>query len=89
MKYQITHIRLSNTGFESNEKITDVKLSNFEVKTIHQVIVSLEVGNEYYYTNVDGSTAYVEAVFPSSGTPYIRTKANYTTKDNLLSLPRF
>lgn len=31
----------------------------------------------------------VESVHPQYGAPYIRTKANYTTKDNLLSLPRF
>ncbi|MGW7932138.1 DUF3892 domain-containing protein [Staphylococcus xylosus] len=44
---------------------------------------------EYYYTTSANSKASVEAVYPKNRKPYIRTIANGTESDNLLSLPRF
>ena len=53
------------------------------------IAVKLDFGSTYYYTDNLGIKSEVESVHPQYGAPYIRTKANYTTKDNLLSLPRF
>lgn len=89
MAYQITHVRLSDDNTTSTEHITHVKLSSGVVETKAQVVKYIDSGMEYYYTLSDNSKAYVETVRPVGRDPYIRTKANNTTKDNLLSLPRF
>lgn len=85
---QITHIRLSNNGY-STEHITHVKLYAGTVETVDQVVKYIDTNFEYYYTTGGGSKAIVESVHPVGKPAYIRTKANNTTKDNLLSLPRF
>lgn len=89
MAYQITHIRLSDNNLARSEKITDVKLSNNSIQQVSEVVKWIDLGLEYYYTTATYSIANVEAVHPSIGNPYIRTKANKTERDNLLSLPRF
>ncbi|CAM3707240.1 DUF3892 domain-containing protein [Cohnella lubricantis] len=86
---QITHIRLSNSYSSSTEHITHVKLSTGTVETREQAVSYIDIGYEYYYTNQYGSKANVETVHPTGRPAYIRTKANTTTVDNLLSLPRF
>lgn len=85
---QITHIRLSSTG-NSTEHITHVKLSTGTIETVSQVVKYIDSNFEYYYTTGGGSKAVVESVHPTGRPAYIRTKANNTTKDNLLSLPQF
>jgi hypothetical protein len=89
MAYQITHVRLSDDSATSTEHITDVRLSDGAEETKAQVVKYIDQGMEYYYTQSTGSRADVETVHPTGRTPYIRTKANNTTRDNLLSLPRF
>jgi hypothetical protein len=88
MAYQITHIRLSNFG-NSTEHITHIKLSNGMFETKAQAVRNIDSGREYFYTVSYISKAFVETVHPYGREPYIRTKANSTTTDNLLSLPRF
>jgi hypothetical protein len=87
--YQITHIRLSNPTATSTEHITHVKLSTGIIESVPQVVAAIERGHEYYYTTSPYTRATVEVVRPTGRPPYIRTKANQTTRDNLLSLPRF
>ncbi|WP_164667692.1 DUF3892 domain-containing protein [Virgibacillus doumboii] len=89
MSYRITHVRLSDNNATSTEAITHVKLSDGTVETKAQVVKYIDQGMEYYYTKTTGSKAVVETVHPVGRNPYIRTKANSSTKDNLLSLPRF
>ncbi|MGL4697093.1 DUF3892 domain-containing protein [Enterococcus larvae] len=89
MPYQITHVRVSESFPTSTEKITDVKLSSGSVETVAQVVKYLDLNMEYFYTTSASSRALVESVHPVGRPAYIRTKANATTKDNLLSLPRF
>jgi len=89
MPFQVTHIRLSNTFSDSAESIEKVKLSSGTIETVAEVVKRIDYGYEYFYTQVDGSKALIETVHPIGGDPYIRTKANKTTKDNLLSLPEF
>lgn len=89
MAYQITHVRVSDSFPTSIDKITAVKLSDGSVETVAQVVKYLDLFMEYFYTTSANSRALVEAVHPAGRPPYIRTKANATTKDNLLNLPRF
>lgn len=89
MSFKITHIRLSDNNATSEESITAVKLSNGSEETKADVVTHIDQGSEYYYTQSNGSKAVVETVHPVGSDPYIRTKANNTTKDNLFSLPRF
>ena len=89
MSYRITHIRTSDTNTTSTDKITHVKLESGTVERVEQVVRYLDMKMEYYYTTSNNSKALVESVHPTYGQPYIRTKANHTTKDNLLNLPRF
>ncbi|MDY7222069.1 DUF3892 domain-containing protein [Halalkalibacterium halodurans] len=89
MAYQITHIRLSDSYSSSTESISHVKLSGGTVETKQQVVRYIDQGMDYYYTQAGGSRASVETVHPTGREPYIRTKANTSVKDNLLSLPRF
>lgn len=86
---QITHIRLSDEFFPTTEKITHVKLSDGVVETVAQAVKYIDAKYIYYYVNSYNNNTEVEAVHPYGRLPYIRTKANSTTKDNLLSLERF
>lgn len=89
MSYRITHVKLSDNYATSTDKITHVKLEGGTVETVEQVVKYLDMNMEYYYTTSGYSRTLVEAVHPTYGMPYIRTKANRTTSDNLLSLPKF
>lgn len=89
MAYRITHIRTSENYVTSTDKITHVKLEGGTIETVEQVVRYLDMNMEYYYTTTAYSKAQVESVHPTYGEPYIRTRANHTTKDNLLNLPRF
>ncbi len=89
MAYHITHIRTSENNATTTDKITRVKLEGGTEETVEQVVKYLDAKMEYYYTTSNNSKALVESVHPTHGQPYIRTKANHTTKDNLLNLPRF
>lgn len=89
MAYRITHIRTSENNATTTDKITHVKLESGTIETVQEVVKYLDAKMEYYYTISSISRALVEPVHPTNGQPYIRTKANNTTKDNLLNLPRF
>lgn len=88
MASEITHVRLSHGGTDERH-ITEVMLATGLTFTREQIVDHIELKLEYFFTTGDGRKATVEAVRPSVGSPYIRTKADNTTKDNLLSLPRF
>jgi hypothetical protein len=90
----ITHIRLAENGF-APEHIIRVRwedTNNTAKPTgemdIPTTISWLEQGN-HAYVSVGRDTAEVTVVRPSSGRPYIKTRPDHTTRDNLLSLPRF
>jgi len=44
-------------------------------------------GYAYVVDSLDNSKVYLEARISSGGTKYVKTKANDTGRDNLLSLP--
>lgn len=89
MEYKIVAIRTKHSFPNTADDITDVKLSFDYVEPVIDVVNSIDSGSNYYYTDKYGLKSEVETVHPSYGAPYIRTKANYTKEDNLLSLPRF
>ena len=89
MEYKIVAIRTKYTFSNTADDITDVKLDFVYVEPVSDVVRAIDFGSSYYYTDKFGLKSEVETVHPSYGDPYIRTKANYTKEDNLLSLPRF
>lgn len=88
-EYKIVAIRTKYSFSSTTDEITDVKLSFGYIEPVSSVVRSIDLGFNYYYTDRLDLRAEVETVHPSYGDPYIRTKANYTKEDNLLSLPRF
>lgn len=89
MSFEIVwvHTEPSNATDESN--ITKVKLANYDVLTVAAVVNNIDHGYAYYFTARNGRKPAVEAVHPFGRDPYIRTKANSVTSDNLLNLRRF
>ena len=91
MEYQITMIHLSDEYAPvTTEKITRVRLSDrITEKTVEQVVKDIDDNYKRFYTYDNSTKTYVETVHPSNRKAYIRSEANGTTKDNLLSLDRF
>lgn len=54
--------------------------------TREQVISSIEAGTNSFFTSTNGRRAYIAVVDGPHG-KYVRTHANGTWNDNLLSLP--
>ena len=91
-EYQITHVRVSDNNATSTEKITHVKiLNNDPAYTVNDIIGFINKGHNFFYTTsgYQSTKAHVEIAKSSLGNYYLKTKANSTTKDNLLNLPRF
>lgn len=86
MADRITNVHLGNSG-TSTEKITKVKLVSGETYFVAGIVSRLKKGDTFFYTLESGYRGYVEYV--NSSHPYIRTKADNSTVDNLLNLPRF
>ncbi len=90
----ITHVRLSENGY-APEHIIRVRWKDSANGTkpdgemdLETTIGWLDKGNRAFVT--DGrNTVEVTVVRPSVGRPYIKTRPDQTTRDNLLSLPRF
>ncbi len=59
--------------------------------TKEQVVASIRAGGLFYTDEDYGPRAYLEVVDagPFGGPPYVRTQADCTRANNLLSLPRF
>ena len=80
-----------STGGTTVEHITDVKgthpTGNFQ-NTVPQVVSFLKQGYNFHVVR-DGYNITVTHSTSASGREYIKTKPDATTKDNLLSLPRF
>jgi Protein of unknown function (DUF3892) len=92
---QITNVNTvySSSGPFQHRHISEVKTAGGEVLTRSEVARRIQNGTQSFYTYVRGSQASVIVVHcPHSGctsTDYIRTTADSTTADNLLSLPPF
>ena len=71
------------------EYIEEMKLSDYSRESRETVYNNIKGGGAYYYTTGGGYTGYVETAISASGKKYIRTKADGTTKDNLLDLDQY
>jgi Protein of unknown function (DUF3892) len=95
MAAQITNVNKvsSSAGLFPHKHISEVKTAGGDVFTRSEVARRIENGEQSFYTYVAGSQASVVVVkCPHAGcssSDYIRTTADSTTADNLLSLPSF
>lgn len=84
--HQITAIRKPNR-LSSHEHITHVKYDG-SVHTRESVIRLIEARTDTFYVSQGGNYSDVGVVYPASPRlPYLRTYADSTWNDNLLSLP--
>jgi Protein of unknown function (DUF3892) len=89
--FQIVAVRTEDSESGQHEHISMVKTSGGGEWTRETVIYDIRHGSDSYYTEVDGTRAEVIVVECPRCTfsDYIKTTADDTTADNLLSLPRF
>ena len=94
MSIRITHIRLSSNYDVDHENITDFRWVGYEDGKTGDSSKAILVD----WIDGQGGKAYVESsrtkvavgvVKPQGRKPYLRTYANGSWTDNLLSLPRF
>jgi Protein of unknown function (DUF3892) len=89
---QIVAVRTEDSETGSHEHISRVKL-RYGAELPRSIVVNdIRSGNDSYYTEADGSRAQVVVVdcpYCIHFHDYIKTRADSTTADNLLSLPRF
>lgn len=81
----------STAGAYSHRHISEVKTAGGEVLTRGEVVKKIENEEQDFYTLVAGSKASVIVVKcpVCTASDYIKTTADSTTADNLLSLPSF
>ncbi len=84
-QHQIVAIRKPNR-YSELEHITHVKYDQ-SVHTREEVIRRIKGRTDSFFVRVGTTVAWVEVVEPYGRNPYIRTKPDWTGKDNLLSLP--
>jgi Protein of unknown function (DUF3892) len=92
--YQITAVQTETTTSDPHEHITRVELSDKEDQRFSRstIIADLEdpEGDRYYtYGGGERTTVVVRSCPKCSRSDYITTLPDSTTKNNLLSLPRF
>ncbi len=84
--HRITAVRKPDR-YSQLEHITDVEYDDV-VHSRASVIRRIENGTDSFYVLGGGYKTAVQVVYPGSlRDPYIRTHADATGKDNLLSLP--
>ena len=88
MTHEITHVRTSGNEIDCT-CITRVKTNIEPELAVDEVISMIQQNHDFEVRDsADGSVVKVTAV-PENNPTYIRTEANDTENDNLLSLPRF
>lgn len=93
MAVRITHIRFSTTT-KTHETITDYKWTNLQDSSTASSTKATMVDwidNRGGHAVVSSGSTQVDVgvVHPASGQPYLRTHADGTWNNNLLSLPTF
>jgi len=88
MAGKIVKVRVAHPG-NLEQHITDFQMESGTVFTKPQMIAYIKMSPGSYYTSADGKKAEVIVATSEQGTEYVKTKADSTTKNNLLSLPRF
>jgi Protein of unknown function (DUF3892) len=80
--HENTHVAISELGWENESTNATGK------STREKMYDWVNDGNSAYVKDASsGNKADLEAVKTASGTKYVRTKPDGTTKDNLLALP--
>jgi hypothetical protein len=89
--FQIVAVRTESSASGLHEHISAVKTSGGGEWSRSTVVYDIRHGTDSYYTEVNGNRADVIVVdCPYCNfSDYIRTTADATTADNLLSLPKF
>jgi hypothetical protein len=92
--WQITRVRTVKPQNAAHEHITDVELNNNSSMRYPRATIIADLRNPYgdrYYTYAGGTKAdVIVAGCPHCGhSDYITTAPDWTTANNLLSLPRF
>jgi hypothetical protein len=88
MSSRIIAIKVEAPGTHE-QHITHFKLDTNNVMEKIAMILYVQMSPDTFYTNEDNRTAYLEIATSANGTRYVKTKPDSTTKNNLLSLPRF
>lgn len=85
----VTHVRLAPNPLaaEHCDRITDL-LVNGVPYTVAQMLFAMSQGVTFYLFDLFGQRVDLEPVRTVFGA-YVRSRPDYTTRDNLLSLPRF
>lgn len=88
MASRITNVRVAQPGTHE-QHITDFKMDTGTAFTKSQMVAYVSMSPGSYYTSADGKRAEVIVAQSENNVPYVKTKPDSTTKNNLLSLPRF
>lgn len=88
MNTRIVAVRVAEPGTHE-QHITDFKTDSGNEMSKNVMIIYIESWGGVFYTLEDGKRAELIIASDSNGMPYVKTKADSTTKNNLLSLPRF
>lgn len=88
MSKRIAEVHVASPGTHE-QHISEVKFSDGTKESRATAYTAVTTGSDYYFTTGGGQRAKVEGATSSEGTKYIRTKADSTIKDNLLSLTKY
>jgi hypothetical protein len=88
--FQVTGVRTEKSADGYHEHISAVQINWATLLSRQTVMSDIRSGGDSYYTVGGGQRADVEVVTCPNCTfrDYLKTKADRTTADNLLSLPR-
>jgi hypothetical protein len=88
--FHVTGVRTEKSGDGYHEHISAVQINWATILPRQTVVNDIRSGGDSYYTQGGGQRAEVEVVSCPNCTfrDYLKTKADKTTADNLLSLPR-
>jgi hypothetical protein len=92
MAVRITHIRISGSAMHENiSHVHWIQDGNASTGTMSkaEMVNWIDVKGGHAYVASGASKATVAVVKPQATAPYLRTHADGTWNNNLLSLPRF
>lgn len=88
MPSQVVAVRVAAPGTHE-QHITDFKLASGEVLPKESMIAFIQIVPDTFYTDAAGKKATLTIEESVNGNLYVKTEADHTTANNLLSLPRF
>lgn len=88
MASRIVEVRVVQPGTHE-QHISDFKMDTGTKFTKAQMVIYVAMSPGSYYTNEYGKKAEVVIAYTDKDEAYVKTQPDNTTKNNLLSLPRF